>query len=57
MKPKERIIKENLILCEGADEYYFLIAYLNHVNTSQSHLFREDIQVMNFGGVKDLRSY
>ncbi|MGN1405514.1 MAG: DUF3226 domain-containing protein [Erysipelotrichaceae bacterium] len=54
---KLKIVKQNLILCEGVDELYFLIAYLNNVSTEKSDLFKENIQVMDFGGIKDLKSF
>ena len=51
------IIKKYLILCEGADAYYFLVSFLNSgVPTPDKHL-SEDIQVINFGGINDLQNF
>ena len=49
-----RIEKRHLILCEGRDELFFLIAYLNSTHLSATPGFSEDIQVMDFGGNSDL---
>ena len=49
-----RIEKRHLILCEGRDELFFLIAYLNSAHLSATPGFSEDIQVMDFGGNSDL---
>ncbi|WP_208872576.1 DUF3226 domain-containing protein, partial [Fretibacterium fastidiosum] len=49
-----RIEKRYLILCEGRDELFFLIAYLNSTHLSATPGFSEDIQVMDFGGNSDL---
>ena len=49
-----RIEKGHLILCEGRDELFFLIAYLNSAYLSVTPGFSEDIQVMDFGGNSDL---
>ena len=46
--------KGHLILCEGRDELFFLIAYLNSAHLSATPGFSEDIQVMDFGGNSDL---
>lgn len=49
-----RIEKRHLILCEGRDELFFLIAYLNSTHLSATPEFSEDIQVLDFGGNSDL---
>lgn len=49
-----RVEKRHLILCEGRDELFFLIAYLNSAHLSATPGFSEDIQVMDFGGNNDL---
>ena len=49
-----RIEKGHLILCEGRDELFFLIAYLNSAHLSATPGFSEDIQVLDFGGNSDL---
>lgn len=51
---KTEIRKRYLILCEGKDELFFLIAYLNSTPLSATPGFSEDIQVMDFGGNSDL---
>lgn len=51
------IRKRHLILCEGKDELFFLIAYLNSDHLSKTPGFSEDIQVLDFGGNNDLPEY
>ncbi len=45
----------HLILCEGADAYYFLIHLLVVFGNNES--FFEQFCVYDFGGIKDLRQY
>lgn len=49
-----RIVKKHLILCEGKDEYNFLIAYLNSKNLEEYKEFSNDIQVLDFKGNEEL---
>ena len=49
-----RVEKRHLILCEGRDELFFLIAYLNSAHLSVTPGFSDDIQVLDFGGNSDL---
>lgn len=49
-----KIVKEHLIMCEGQDEYHFLIAYLNAPSLSQFPEFANNIQVYDFGGNEEL---
>ena len=51
---KEEITKKLLILCEGIDEYFFLIQWLNSPALAHEEAFSRDIQVVNFGGNEDL---
>lgn len=51
------IRKRHLILCEGKDELFFLIAYLNSADLSGTPGFSEYIQVLDFGGNDDLPKY
>ena len=50
----ESIIKRHLILCEGIDEYYFLISMLNNPTWKDKKFFSSEIQVINFGGNEEL---
>lgn len=54
-KTNTRILKENLIICEGRDEQEFLIQYLNSAALSDTPGFSNDIQVIDFGGNSELR--
>lgn len=55
MTPKnEKIQKSNLIFCEGADEKWFLIRFLNSTELEEKPFFSKDIQVMDFGGNEEL---
>ena len=49
-----RILKDNLILCEGRDEQEFLIKYLNSSALSDIAGFSNDFQVIDFGGNSEL---
>ena len=48
------ITKKCLIFCEGIDEYFFLIYWLNSKALANEEGFSRDIQVVNFGGNSDL---
>lgn len=39
------IHKKHLILCEGIDEWKFLVRYLNSPALKENHFFSEDIEV------------
>lgn len=56
-KKNIEIIKKHLILCEGEDEYKFLIPYLNSQTLADYQEFSNDIQVLNFGGNEELKNY
>lgn len=47
----------HLVLCEGADEKYFLVELLNSQEWSGNPYFSTEIQVESFGGVNDLGKY
>lgn len=51
------IEKRYLILCEGVDAFHFLIRYLNSEQLKCDPRFANDIQVMDFGGIHDLRQF
>ena len=53
-KTNTKILKENLIFCEGRDEQEFLIQYLNSTALSREPFFSNDIQVIDFGGNSEL---
>lgn len=53
----ERIRTKYLILCEGKDAQNFMIQYLNSDVLSVDNRFSDDVQVMDFGGIKMLSSY
>lgn len=58
MSKKTEIVKHHLILCEGADEFHFLIAWLNSSVLKEKDLFwSEEIQVLDFGGNEQLKPY
>lgn len=59
MKSSEplKIEKPFLILCEGTDAKRFLIPMLNSDAFADDPRFSEEIQVMDFGGIKDLTNY
>jgi hypothetical protein len=50
MAPRTEIIKSKLLLSEGADALHFFIAACKAFSV-------EDVQVMDFGGIKDLTTY
>lgn len=45
-----------LLLCEGVDEYYFLITYLNNYLIKQNPAC-DNIEVRDFGGNEELEKY
>lgn len=49
--------KPHLILCEGEDEFRFLIAYLNSASLQDDPAFSEKIQIINFGGNDELEKH
>ncbi len=51
------IQKKHLILCEGIDEWKFLVRYLNSPALKENPFFSEDIEVFDFGGNEDLSAY
>lgn len=51
------IHKKHLILCEGIDEWKFLVRYLNSPALKESTFFSEDIEALDFGGNEDLSAY
>lgn len=56
-KEKELIHKKHLILCEGMDEWKFLVRYLNSSALEEIPFFSEDIEVFDFGGNENLSNY
>jgi len=55
---RDRILKDNLILCEGKDALNFLICMLeSEESKALSPCFATDIQVFDFGGNNDLATY
>lgn len=57
VRNKIKILKKHLILCEGLDEYNFMIAYLNSSALAFDERYANDIQVFNFGGNEELNHY
>lgn len=55
MANKNSIIKNNIILCEGADALYFFIWLLGDA-AKENNLF-EEFQVFDFGGIAQLRNF
>ena len=53
----DRILKNYLILCEGKDAQLFLVNYLESKALRDDQRFSQDIQVLDFGGIGDLRKY
>jgi len=51
MRKPEEIVKEKLLLVEGNDQRNFFFAFLKHIG------LEEYVQVMNFGGVNELKDY
>ena len=45
--------KPYVIICEGADEYHFMIAYLNYLERTE-RLFQDCHHVIDFGGIDDV---
>jgi len=50
MAPRTEIIKSKLLLAEGADTLHFFMAACEAFSV-------DDVQVMDFGGIKDLTTY
>ena len=50
----EKIEKQHLILCEGEDEFWFLVSLLNSSELRENPFFANDIQIFNFGGNEEL---
>lgn len=50
----ETIQKPHLIFCEGMDEKWFLIWFLNSAALSGNPFFSSEIQVVDFGGNEEL---
>ena len=42
------------IVCEGVDEYYFLIAYLDYLERNEREKFVDCHNVVDFGGINDI---
>lgn len=51
------IHKKHLILCEGMDEWKFLVRYLNSPALQENPFFSENIEVLDFGGNEELSAY
>jgi len=47
--------KPYIIICEGADEYFFLIEYLNYLENTEA-LFKDCHYVIDFGGIDDVNN-
>ena len=43
-----------VIVCEGKDEYSFLIAYLTHLEQNEKERFVDCHNVVDFGGINDI---
>ena len=54
---RERIVKKHLLLAEGTDAMYFFIQMLSNPRFSSDKRLAEEIQVMDFGGIKDLSRF
>lgn len=52
---KRSIVQPHLILCEGADEWNFLIRLLNHWIPEDAAF--NTIQVIDFGGNDELKNF
>lgn len=52
-----KILKPNVILCEGRDAQEFLISFLNHADSEKSEFLKNDIQVFDFGGNEELQNF
>lgn len=51
------IHKKHLILCEGMDEWKFLVRYLNSPALNGNSFFSEGVETLNFGGNEDLSAF
>ena len=54
---RKQIVKPYLLLCEGKDAEGFLINYLNSNELASDQRLSNEIQVLDFGGNDDLRSF
>lgn len=54
---QDKIDRKYIILCEGVDAVNFMIQYLNCDELKVDNRFNQDIQVLNFGGIRQLSSY
>ncbi len=54
---REKICKNHLLLCEGADAMYFFISMLTSLDFCDDKRISEEIQVMDFGGIRDLSKF
>lgn len=55
-KANTKIIKPHLVLCEGADAYWFLVRFLNSAELlAVSPFYSQEIQVIDFGGNEELQ--
>ena len=50
----EKIKKQHIIFCEGEDEKWFLIWFLNSQELADNPFYSNDIQVISFGGNEEL---
>lgn len=53
-KEKTKIERPHVLLCEGADAFYFLLWFLNAIPKNAT---LESFQVFNFGGITELSTY
>jgi len=54
---REKICKKYLLICEGADAMFFFIHMLSSLDFCEDRRIAEEIQVMDFGGIKDLSKF
>ena len=54
---RKQIVKPYLLLCEGRDAEGFLINYLNSNELAYDQRLSNEIQVLDFGGNDELRSF
>ena len=57
VKRQDKIDRKYIVLCEGIDAVNFLIQYLNSDVLIADSRFNKDIQVLNFGGIRQLYRY
>lgn len=53
----KQIVKKYLLLCEGRDAQEFLRYYLKSDELAQDQRFSNEIQILDFGGINDLKNY